>query len=325
MLGRKSAQETNPKYGQGEAILELDDDVLLDEEELTKRLLDTFSAPHYRPPTLPSVATELLSLSRKPDVAFDDIAALLEQDTLLTGQVMKLMQSPLYTSATAITSIKDAVVRIGLNVLCDVVLEASLNMRVFRADAYMDSMERLRRHCTLTAHLSRIVCRYTAIEGEYAFLCGLLHDVGIAGTLIALSDGSRRKPPPDLVAIWPAVDRVHAEAATLMAKLWGLPMEIQLVLGAHHRVMIDGFAHPLAATVCLAEDVAHELGCGLVPGDGGAAGGAAALEHACLQSHTRTDRSSPKSLEQARTALRITDEQMELIYQDSRKLQEKLD
>ena len=56
-----------------------------------------------------------------------------------------------------------------------------------------------------TAHLCRILCKYTSLEGEYAFLCGLLHDVGIAATLIAFADTGPRKRAPDLIAIWPAV------------------------------------------------------------------------------------------------------------------------
>ena len=196
MHGRRSARETNPNYGQGQASLAPDDDLLLDEEELTQRLLATFMDPSYRPPTLPSVATELLSLSQKPDAQLRDITALLEQDTMLTGQVMKLMRSPVYAGAAVVKSLEKAVMRLGLKTLCDLVLEASMNLRVFRSDAYTDTRERLRRHCTATAHLSRIICRYTAIEGDYAFLCGLLHDAGIAGTLIALSEGPRAKHPP---------------------------------------------------------------------------------------------------------------------------------
>ena len=78
----------------------------------------------------------------------------------------------------------------------------------------------------------------------------MLHDVGIAGTLLALSDTKgKRKTPPDLISIWPAVDRVHQRAGELMAKHWELPADIGFAISAHHQVMIAGHAHPLAATV----------------------------------------------------------------------------
>ena len=323
MHGRRSAKETNPNYGQGRASLALDDDVLLDEEELTQRLLATFRGDSYRPPLLPSVATELLSLSQKPDVEIRDITALLEQDTMLTGRVMKLMRSPVYAGTAAVKSLHQAVLRLGLKTLCDLVLEVAMNLRVFRSKAYADTMERLRRHSTATAHLSNIICRYTAIEGDYAFLCGLLHDAGIAGTLIALSEGRGSKPPPDLIAIWPAVHRMHAEATAQMAKLWGLPPEVQLVLMAHHRVLIDGYPHPLAATVCLADEIAHELGLGILPTEK-TEETSLELEQACLQSHTQIDRSSERTLACARESLRLTDPQLELIQRDAENLRDRL-
>jgi HD-like signal output (HDOD) protein len=40
----------------------------------------TFTNPSHRPPRLPAVATELLALSRQPDVEFKAIEALLEQE-----------------------------------------------------------------------------------------------------------------------------------------------------------------------------------------------------------------------------------------------------
>ncbi|MFQ5512959.1 MAG: HDOD domain-containing protein [Myxococcota bacterium] len=322
--GRGGKRKTDPGYGQGRAAIAWDDDVFLDEEKLTAHLLEVFQAPSYRPPTLPGVAMELMGLSQKPDVEFDEIVALLEQDAMLAGKIMKVMQSPIYRTASPITSLKAAVTRLGLNTLRDIVVEIAMHLRVFRCDAFADTMERTRRHSTATAHLARIVCRYTALEGEYAFLCGLLHDIGIAGILIALAEGVGRKDRPDLISIWPAIDRAHAEAGRSMCGLWELPAEIQMVVGAHHQVLIEGYAHPLAATVCLADDLSHELGFGVIPREEEGVAGRSELESACLQSHTGVDRSGPKTLEQACAALQIGDKQMELIRRDAEELRDQL-
>lgn len=316
-------RKTDPGYGQGQVELDLDDDVLLDEDEVTKRLLACFSSPGYAPPRLPSVAVELMSLAQKPGVDLPEIIALLERDTMLVGQVMKLVNSPLYSAQSQVTSLQSALLRIGLNNLRDLVFQASVNLRVFRCDAYADAMERLRRHSTLVGHLCRVVCKYTAVEGEYAFLCGLLHDVGIAATLIALSEG-KGKSAPELIAVWPAVDRVHAQAGALIAELWDLPADVRLVIGAHHQVVLQGFPHPLASTVCVANQIAQERGVGLVPGEDEQVKGASALEQACLQSHVNIDASLPGTVLRAREALCLTDAQLDLIGQECSKLTEGL-
>ncbi len=322
-LGKSKGEEG---YGDGHATIEFGDDVLLDEEQMVEKLLACIEAPDYRPPTLPGVAADLMSLSQQGDVDFADIVNLLEQDSMIAGRILKVVQSPLYSAASKLTSLQDALVRLGLQTLRDLVLEISLNMRVFKSQDYGDTMDLLRRHSMVTAHLSKIVCKYTAIEGEYAFMAGLLHDVGVAGTLLALSERKGRNvKPPDLIAIWPAVDRVHQRAAELMATHWSLPAEIQLVLATHHQVLIDGVAHPLAATICLAEDIAHELGCGVLPKADAASSEMTALEQDCVRSHTNVDRSSPKTLQHAMTALQLNESQLDLIRADASVLIAELD
>ncbi len=326
MLSRKLGKSKGEVgYGDGRASIASGDDVLLDEEAMVETLLACLNAPDYRPPTLPSVAVELMSLSQRAEVEIDDVVKLVEQDSLIAGRILKLVQSPIYSGAAQIGSLRDALMRVGLRTLRDLVMEIAMNLKVFRSADYADTMELLRRHSTVTAHLAKLVCKYSPIEGEFAFMAGLLHDVGIAGTLLALSDRkSGRKTPPALVAIWPAVDRVHQRAAEIMADHWALPAEIKLALGAHHQVILQGHPHPLAATLAIADDLAHELGFGVVPKEDDA-GEMSELERDCVRSHSQVDRSPARTLEHAREALQLNDAQMELIRGDAASLVEQLD
>ncbi len=299
--GKKKGEEG---YGQGNATIAEGDDVLLDEEQMVAQLLSCIEAPDYRPPTLPSVAVELMSLSQRPDVEIDDVVALLERDSLIAGRVLKVVGSVAFSGAVKITSLRDATMRLGLLTIRDLVMEIAMNMRVFKSEDYGDTMDLLRRHATATAHLCRAVSRHTPIEGEFAFMAGLLHDVGIAGTLLALSDKKgRRQRPPDLISIWPAVDRVHQRAGEIMATHWELPMDIRLALSAHHQVMLQGHAHPLAATVAIANELAHELGAGVIPKADTKLTEMTEEERDCVRAHTSVDRSGLSTLEQARRAL----------------------
>jgi len=305
-------------YGQGRAVIAEGDDVLLDKESMVETLLACLNAPDYRPPTLPSVALDLMNLSQKSDVEIDEVVSLIEKDSLIAGRILKLVQSPVYSGVTPLSSLRDALMRLGLNTLRDLVMEMAMNLKVFRSADYADTMELLKRHSSATAHLCKVVSKYTPVEGDFAFLAGLLHDVGIAGTLLALSDRKgKRKTPPDLIAIWPAVDDVHQHAATLMAEQWGLPSELKLPIASHHQVIIQGEAHPLAATVAIANELAHEFGWGLLPKEDGELLEMTELERDCVLSHTEVDRSSESTLERSREALRLTDEQMALIREEA--------
>lgn len=313
-LGKSKGEDG---YGQGKATIAFGDDVLLDEDAMVETLLACLEAPDYQPPTLPTVAVDLMSLSQQADVDLSDVAKLLEKDPMIAGRILKLVGSAVYSGAQKISSLHEALVRLGLRTLRDIVMEIALNMKVFRSDDYSDTMELLRVHASTTAHMSKVVCKYTAIEGEFAFMAGLLHDVGIAGTLLALSDRKgRRKKAPELISIWPAVDRVHQRAGQLMAEQWQLPIDLQYAISAHHQVLVDGHAHPLAATVSLANDLAHELGSGVVPKLDDQVEEMSEVEKACLVSHTNVDRCGEKTLARAAEALGIGEPQIENIRRD---------
>ncbi len=305
MAGRGKAKHEEG-YGVGSASIADDDDVLIDEAALKERLLDVFRAPGYQPPELPQAAQQVLQLSQDPDLDVKRLVEVLERDAMLAARVLRVASSAAFAAGGGIETLRNAVMRLGLRTLRDIVLEVAMNLRVFRCESYGGAMERLRLHSRATAHLCRLVCRYSSVASELAFTCGLLHDVGIAGILLSLGDVPRGKRPPDLAVLWPAIDSAHAEAGALMAKLWQLPPELPYLLEAHHRVEIGGHLHPLAAAVCLADELAAANGYGLVPPLLG-------KDAASLKTHPHTDRSGPVALERAREALRIGEEQWALI------------
>lgn len=315
---RRGKSKHEEGYGRGEASIAIDDDVLIDEEALQERLLGVFRAPGYEPPELPATAQQVMALSQNPDVQIDEVVELLENDPMLAARVLRVASSAIYAGATKIESLHSAVMRLGLSAVRDVVMQVAMNLRVFRCEAYAASMERLRLHSQATAHLSRIVCKYASVEGEFAFLCGLLHDVGIAGILVALGDVPKKKKAPDLAVLWPAIHAAHGEAGAQMASLWDLPPELLFVLEAHHRVEVEGFNHPMAAAVALADHIASELGFGLVPPDD------AKDEDEALATHPGTDRTGPVALDRAKEALQLTPQAIELIEQEAAERLEQL-
>jgi HD-like signal output (HDOD) protein len=189
------------------------------------------------------------------------VRELLEQDSLLAAKLVRVAQSALYNRGSAIASIDDAITRIGLHNAGDVFLQTALSARVFRAKGYDAPMEAIRRHSIATAHLARLTRRLTSLPDEYAFMCGLLHDVGMAAGLLILATDQRHPPP--FAGIANAVQAVHEEASAILANAWQLPQDVELVLRHHHQFMVGNRPHPLAAAVCVADWLASEAGAAL--------------------------------------------------------------
>ena len=292
----------NPTYGQGQHVIANDGVLGETADQFAGRLRAHFSSPGYTPPLLPKVALEVHALTQQSDVDAAKVVEVMRKDPMLAGRVLKIAQSAAFAPVGTITSLQDAVVRLGLRNLSEIAWEVSLGTRVFRSQTYANAMEMVRRHSTACAYLARMVSSFTPLASEYAFLCGLLHDVGIAAALILLGEDKHKETGFDPAMLSTALQQCHQEASAVVAGLWKLPADVTLVLGHHHDVMIDGFVHPLAAVVAVAEDLTRDVGLGIVL-DG----------HDC-------DVTSDSALAQARSALGFDSARVERLKQEAKKL-----
>jgi HD-like signal output (HDOD) protein len=291
----------DPSYGQGQHAIGNDAILVETAQQFGARLRTHFASPGYSPPLLPAVALDVHALAQQSDVDADKVVAIMRKDPMLAGRVLKIAQSAAFAPTSTITSLRDAVVRLGLRNLSEIAWEVSLGMRVFRSAVYTEPMEMVRRHSTACAHLARLVASFTPIASEYAFLCGLLHDVGMAAALILLGE-QKTTPGIELGMLAIALRQTHQELSAIVARLWRLPQDVQLVLRNHHEVVINGLAHPLAAVVALAEELTRDVGLGIVL-DG----------HDC-------DTSSDTALGQARNALGFDPARIERVKGEAKKL-----
>jgi putative nucleotidyltransferase with HDIG domain len=250
----KATPARGEKYGKGRHAITTGGLALAN--DLQQALRDTFASDSYTPPHLPRAATEILALSRRPDMRIDDVVKLLEEDGMLAGKVLKVAASPAYAGTARLTSLRQAVVRLGIANLRDIVFEVAMKMTVFRAPGLEQLLDQVWKHCRTTAYISRIVCRYASLDAELAFLCGLLHDIGAAGAIMLLAADKRvdANAPQTLDAI----RAVHLQAGETMTRRWGLDFDIQHAVGHHHH--LEDPIHPMAAVVCIAEGTAAGLG-----------------------------------------------------------------
>lgn len=257
--GRKAVN-----YGKGEHVID-DIDSLNAGVLSADDLLRAFRSPDYRPPVLPAVAVELLALSRQPEVEYPAVLTLLEKDALLAGNVLRIAQSPRYANRGHTRSLKEAIVRLGIPTLTQIFFEAALNARLFRVRGYEAPMDAIRKHSMATAYISRAVAHATGLQTDFAFLCGLLHDIGLAAGLIMVASPAMGKIPP-YEQVWPAIESCHEEASALLARMWKLDEGLARVLGMHHSFSATNTdEEKIAAAVCVAESVAQEFGCGATP------------------------------------------------------------
>ena len=252
-----------PGYGQGKAVISSAELIEIDADEVTRRLKSLFASPDYRPPLLPAAATELMRLSSLPTVDARDIVEVLGTDPLLMGRVLATAQSAAYGAGGQVTTLSDAVRRLGLRGLRNIVIEVALNLRVFRSACYADTMQSIRKHSLVTAHFATLTARFMKADPQEAFLAALMHDVGFAGGLLVLAEGHSKDRSPSLVRFGKSLEASHVDCSVAMLANWGFSEALRTAVGAHHapvRAQLTGDALRLAGSVLLADHFAHLAG-----------------------------------------------------------------
>jgi putative nucleotidyltransferase with HDIG domain len=234
-------------------------------ENLREDLLRVFEDPTYAPPMLPAVALEVLALTTRPEPDVNEIVALLERDQMIALYVLRLAGSALYARRAPIRTLHDAVTRLGAYAVRDAVFEVALRKGMLSRGEYGQTVATIARHSTLTAYITRIVCRHARIDSQLAFLGGLLHDVGFAALLLAV-EHVEGPGAPKVAALWPHVDALHERASLLLAKRWMLPNELVEIIGYHHHLHTSAMS-PVAAAVQIADQLTEYVG-GSVLGPG---------------------------------------------------------
>jgi len=185
-------------------------------------------------PLPPRVASEVLALSRDQDADVSRLAKLLHQDPALAGHVLRIANSPAYLPRTPIVSLQQAITRLGLRMLSEIALIASVQSGVFRVAGHEAELANIWRHALASASFGREVARRLRSNVESAFLCGLLHTIGkplvLQVTLQVARELGVAARADDTAAL---TDELHVEAGMLLAAKWSLPLAVRDAIASY--------------------------------------------------------------------------------------------
>ncbi len=193
-----------------------------------------FSAASFEPPILPAVAVELSAIATDPHAQYSQIERLLESDPMLAVRVLKVAQSPVYAGVAKVTTLRDALVRLGVRLLSDIFLEVSVTTSIFRAPGFEAPMEAVRQHSVLVAHTARAISTALRLPRDGVFLCALLRDVGTAIGLVALASRKIYPRPVPYAEVEASLAEAHEAIGAFVAVKWNLPPDVRRVVSAHH-------------------------------------------------------------------------------------------
>jgi putative nucleotidyltransferase with HDIG domain len=227
---------------------------------------------------LPQVVAKVLELSAEQTPSAADFDRAISVDPGFASRLLKLANSAHYGLPRQVSTIRDAVVLLGIReVRCLAMAATAFELFVGRSDR--DSLVRreLWRHAVYTAALARSISRRAAgVDEELAFVAGLLHDVGKSIALeVADSEyltamiRAEAEGVPLYEVEQETLPFTHPELGAVAMGKWNLPESLVEAVGRHHEPAGATGAPQLTATVAVADAIARFLVCQEQGGDAG--------------------------------------------------------
>ena len=161
-------------------------------ESLQDAIRAVISSDDCELPVLPEVAAQLLKLTGDVDCEVSDIVALIKRDQSLTSHLLRISNSVRYSTGVTVSSIQQAVARLGLLCVREIVVLSSCQCKIFDVPDFEAHVRQSFRRSLATAAFAQEIARVRRMNVEEAFLSGLLHDVGRPILFQALATRRRR-------------------------------------------------------------------------------------------------------------------------------------
>jgi putative nucleotidyltransferase with HDIG domain len=225
--------------------------------------------------TLPHIAIRLTRLISDDNSTMQDFEKMIKMDPTLVLRILRVANSPYYGLRQKVNSIARAVVIIGINNLRNMIVTDALK-NIFKEAQPHAAFSRtgLWLHCAAVAICSQMIMeRIFGQNGEDAFLCGILHDIGMivedqtAHDLFVKACESHDDNSPSIIFCEKKIIGTdHCEIGYLLAKDWQLPAEIRKGIQQHHQKLDQVSPSSMTGVIQMAEYIVSRLNYTAIPG-----------------------------------------------------------
>ncbi len=192
--------------------------------------------------TIPNVIVALLEELESENSNSASIARIIKNDISLTAKLLRVANSPFYRRQSDISSIDQAVTNLGLKAVKALALSVSMFEITQGQESDIINLADFWHHNLEVSVIARgFAEKIGGIQPEEAFICGMLHDLGILffvqefqeeySQVLRLYKSGRTYEEAEIEVIGMS----HSEAGARIAAAWRLPQLIQESIANHHR------------------------------------------------------------------------------------------
>jgi len=233
--------------------------------------LKRIQATIARMPSLSTTAVKVLEACNDPQASANDLQRVISLDPVLTGRVLKLINSAYFALGQPITSLTRAIIMLGINTVKNLALSFAIlkNMKgsgsfhAFTTDEFW-------LHCLGVGVVAKSLAALKGLlpaEQEEYFVAGLLHDLGklplnkqFPEEYFRVCQSSGKEHDPFRLSEDRMLGIDHCKVGAMIARRWRLGVSLVETLSHHHQPDDSTEnSRDLVSTISLANQIAIEL------------------------------------------------------------------
>jgi len=212
-------------------------------------------------PTIPVIATQVLQLLDQPDVKLEEVADLILTDQVMTARVMKMINSPVYKPGSEITSLKRALVFLGMRHIREIALTTSF-IDAFDQNSGAVGINTFWEHSFGVGMVSKIMAQKVGYSDlEKAYIAGIMHDLGevvlsqfMRDEFIKVLESIKGRLVKLVEAEADILGTTHCEMGVCMARKWNFP-EVYCDVMLNHHTPVDASVDPVLCAIVNLSDL----------------------------------------------------------------------
>ena len=194
-------------------------------------------------PSLSTTVGKVMEICSRTDASPNELNRVISLDPVLTGQVLKLINSAYYSLMNKVTSLTRAITMLGMNTVKNMALSTAIIRSVSGAKKSKAlPTKKFWAHSIATGVCAKLLAKANGVpimECEEFFVAGLLHDLGkmpFGDEYIKVLHAARDEQRPLIELEQKLIGMDHQQVGRLIAEKWTLNEVMTSAISYHHDV-----------------------------------------------------------------------------------------
>lgn len=198
-------------------------------------------------PTLPDTSAEILAIIDDDNTRIDTITQFIERDQALALQILKYANSPFFGTISTVSSVKHAVVVIGLGEVKSLLL--AFTIQNFFSTSGKDEKNRKKfwKHSLICSHIANYLARSFQYKSDSTiFISALIHDIGkivvdqyLHDEFAVVVDHVESNHSTFIEAEKEILGLTHYQIGAKLLQQWNFPHQVISQVYHHHAPWLD--------------------------------------------------------------------------------------